>query len=48
MTDIVKPPTTGSGDNGQPVMQASSQKDIAGATTLKRNTLTLPEVLASP
>jgi amino acid transporter len=46
MTDIVKPPTTGSGDNGQPVMQASSQKDIAGATTLKRNTLTLPEVLA--
>jgi amino acid transporter len=49
MTDIAKPPTSGAGGDGgtePPAMKASAQKDIAGATTLKRNTLTLPEVLA--
>jgi amino acid transporter len=46
MTDVVQPPTSDTGGDGPPVMKASPQKDIAGATTLKRNTLTLPEVLA--
>jgi len=58
MTEIAKPPTAGAGGSGPsgdgaggdgaggPAMKAAPQKDIAGATTLKRNVLSLPEVMA--
>jgi amino acid transporter len=47
MTDVAKPPTPGpTGGNGGTSTVAAVEGDIAGATTLKRNTLTLPEVLA--
>src|SRR3989440_9720870 len=46
MTDAANPPTSGSEGNGGTAAIAAVESNIAGATTLKRNTLTLPEVLA--